>query len=94
MEYLYKNLSKISNLQDYVLSNFSQYVEMTIYSVVSFFIPLMIGHPQIVVGVIVNAMLITAALNLKGYKLLPVILIGLRTVGPLQSVIIPPTKML
>lgn len=34
----------------------------------------MIGHPQLVVGIVVNALLITSALNIKGYKLLPVII--------------------
>jgi len=34
----------------------------------------MIGHPQIIVGVLVNTLLITSALNIKGYKLLPVII--------------------
>ena len=71
MEYV----NKISNLQDYTLANFHQYVEMFIYSGVCFIIPLFLGHPQIVVGIVVNAMLITAALNLKGWKLLPVILL-------------------
>jgi hypothetical protein len=68
-------LNKVSNLQDYVLRNVNEYFEMIVYSAVCFFLPLMIGHPQIVVGVVVNAMLITAALNLKGYKLWPVILL-------------------
>jgi hypothetical protein len=71
MNYIYK----LANLQDYVLSNISQYFEMILYSVVCFSLPLLIGHPQIVVGVVVNALLITSALNLKGYNLLPVIIV-------------------
>ncbi len=71
MEYL----TKISNLQDYVLNNFNQYLEMVVYTAVCFFVPLLMGHPQIVVGVLVNTMLIVSALNLKGYKLLPVIIV-------------------
>lgn len=70
MRYAYK----LANLQDYTLSNFHQYFEMVVYSVVCFFIPLMIGHPQLAVGITVNALLVTSALNLKGYKLLPVIM--------------------
>jgi hypothetical protein len=70
MEYF----NKIINSQDYVLSNIAENVEMVVYSIISFFLPIVIGHPQIVVGILVNALLITAALNLKGYKLLPVIL--------------------
>lgn len=71
MEYL----NKISNLQEYNLSHIAENFEMVVYSAVCFFLPLLIGHPQIVVGIVVNAMLITSALNLKGYKLLPVILL-------------------
>lgn len=69
MEYL----NKVINLQDYKLSYKTEFFEMVLYTVVAFFLPLMVGHPQIVVGVLVNALLITSALNIKGYKLLPVI---------------------
>ena len=70
MEYL----NKIINKQDYKLSYRTELFEIAIYTIVSFFLPLMIGHPQIVVGVLVNTLLITSALNVKGYKLLPVII--------------------
>lgn len=68
-------LNKIFNLQDYSVSYFQQFFEMFIYSGVCFLLPLFIGHPQIVVGVLVNTMLILSALNLQKYKLLPVILL-------------------
>jgi hypothetical protein len=70
MKYLYK----LTNLQDYVLTNSYQYFEMFLYTVVSFFLPLFLGHPQLVVGIVVNSLLISSALNIKGYKLLPVII--------------------
>jgi len=70
MQYQYK----LANLQDYLLSNSHQYFEMVVYTVFSFFIPLFIGHPQLVVGIVVNSLLIASALNLKGMKLLPVII--------------------
>jgi len=70
MEYF----NKVINLQDYILSNANQYFEMVVYTVVCFFIPLFIGHPQIFVGIMVNTLLIASALNVKGYKLLPVII--------------------
>ena len=66
---------KLLNLQDYALSNIWQNFELIVYSAVCFFTPLFIGHPQIVVGVLVNTALILAALNLKGAKVLPVILL-------------------
>jgi hypothetical protein len=67
--------TKIANLQDYVLGNVHQYFEMIVYTAVCFFLPLLMGHPQIVVGIVVNSMLVLSALNLKGAKLLPVILV-------------------
>lgn len=77
MKYNYKHayMYRLSNLQDYALSHVYENIEMVVYSVICFFIPLLMGHPQIVVGVVVNAALVVAALNLKGYKLLPVILL-------------------
>lgn len=50
-------------------------IEMIIYSAICFFVPFFIGHPQMIVGVIVNASLILAAMNLKSYRLLPVIML-------------------
>lgn len=49
-------------------------IEMIAYTTISFLVPFLIGHPQQIVGVIVNAMLVLSALNLKGTKLLPVII--------------------
>jgi len=69
-----EHLNKIINKQDYKLTYKNELFEITIYTIVSFFLPLMIGHPQIIVGVLVNTLLITSALNIKGYKLLPVII--------------------
>lgn len=70
MEYL----NKVINLQDYKLSYRTELFEIVLYTIVAFFLPLMVGHPQIVVGVLVNTLLITSALNVKGYKLLPIII--------------------
>lgn len=70
MEYL----NKIINLQDYKLEYRQELFEIMLYTVVSFFLPFFVGHPQIVVGVLVNSLLITSALNVKGAKLLPVII--------------------
>jgi len=67
-------INKVINKQDYKLNYNQELVEIALYTIVSFFLPLMIGHPQIIVGVLVNTLLITSALNIKGYKLLPVII--------------------
>ena len=71
-------------MQEYALSYVHEYFEMVVYSFAAFFIPLFIRHPQLAVGITVNALLILAALNLKTYKLIPVIIlpsIGALTAG-------------
>ncbi len=72
------------NKQDYYMGFKQEYVEMIVYSALSFFLPFLIGHPQIVVGIGVNAALILSALNVRGYKILPVIIfpsLGVLTKG-------------
>lgn len=63
------------NKQDYILSNIQQNIELIMYTALCFFMPFFIGHPQLVVGIAVNAALVLAALNLKGYKALPIIIL-------------------
>jgi len=62
------------NIKKYNYSPIYQNIEMVIFSLAGFFIPLFLGHPQILVGTIVNAALILAAIHLKGYRSLPVII--------------------
>jgi len=79
-----KYFFKLSNLQEYNYSAVFENIEMIAYSVLSFFVPFLMAHPQLLVGMIVNACLIAAALNLRGYKLLPIILLpslGVLTAG-------------
>jgi hypothetical protein len=70
-----RSLHKSSYFFDYLLSNLLKNFELVVYSSLCFFLPLFIGHPQIIVGVGVNACLILAALNLKGNRVWPVILL-------------------
>ena len=49
-------------------------LELFIYSSICFFLPLFLGHPQILVGIVVNTSLVLAALRLKTKQLLPVII--------------------
>ena len=56
------------NKQEYKFGFVQENVEMVVYSVVCFFVPFFIGHPQLIVGIIVNASLVLAALNLRSYK--------------------------
>ncbi len=72
--------------QDYWLSNYHELIETVVYSAICFLIPFLIGHSQYVTGIIVNATLVLAALNLKKERLLPVIL--LPSIGVLSRGII------
>jgi len=67
MEYIHK--------QEYELSAIREYTELMVYSAVCFFVPFVMGHPQWFVGIAVNTALVLGALNIKGYKILPIILL-------------------
>ena len=56
------------------LEKVREVLELVLLSSLSFLIPLFIGHPQIVVGVVVNAIIVRCALTMKGWKNLPTIL--------------------
>ena len=78
----YKNLSL--NLQEYKLGFIQENIEMVAYTLVCFFVPFMLAHPQFLVGTMVNAALILGALNVRTYKLLPIIIMpsaGVMTAG-------------
>jgi hypothetical protein len=68
MEYI----KKVLNLSEY--TNYYESFELFALTLVAFIFPFLIGHPQYLVGIIVNSMLILSALNLKSYKILPVVL--------------------
>jgi hypothetical protein len=61
--------------QEYAISMMQEYAEMTLYALVAFLLPFILGHEQLVVGSVVNCALVLAALNLRGARLLPVILL-------------------
>lgn len=71
------------NRQEYSFDNFQENAEMVLYCFIAFFIPFLLPQPQLVVGCVVNAMLVLAAMNLRGWKLLPVIM--LPSLGALAS---------
>jgi len=48
-------------------------IEMVVYSLVAFAIPLLFTHPQLLTGAVVNAFLILAAFKLRGAKILPLV---------------------
>lgn len=63
------------NRQEYRLSAIQENMELVAYSLACFLVPFLIGHPQLAVGVVVNAALVLAALNLRSKAVLPVILL-------------------
>jgi hypothetical protein len=84
MEYEY--IKKLYYDSIYNLKNIEENIQMVLLSCIGFFLPFILGHPQILVGIIVNAMLIVGATYLKGHKLLPIILLpslGVLTAGVL-----------
>jgi hypothetical protein len=58
-----------------VYSNVRENIELVIYSLIAFFVPFLIAGPQWFVGTIVNAALVMAALRIKDFKVLPVIML-------------------
>lgn len=69
------SLTKTLDLKELGFSKKQEAVQYIVYIAAAFLVPFFIGQPQLVVGTIVNASLILTALNFKGNKILPVILL-------------------
>jgi hypothetical protein len=70
------------NLTEYKYKR--QFIETLIFSLIAFFLPTILAHPQWLIGIIVNFMLFRAAIHLKGLQLLPIIILpslGVFTAG-------------
>ncbi|MFA5412460.1 MAG: hypothetical protein WC350_03905 [Candidatus Micrarchaeia archaeon] len=52
-----------------------EYAEFLVLCFLSFMIPVLLGHPQLLVGIVVNAFLVLAALNMDAKKVIPLALI-------------------
>ncbi|MEM4637404.1 MAG: hypothetical protein QXK76_00050 [Candidatus Woesearchaeota archaeon] len=66
------------------ITKIEENIHTIVYSLLSFFVPFFIAHPQYIVGLIVNASLILGANYIKGIKLMPIIIfpsIGVLTAG-------------
>ncbi len=72
---MYEYIKKISNINMFNISNLEENIRLIIYSTFVFFLPFMLGHPQFLVGTLVNSALILSAVYLKNYKLLPIIML-------------------
>lgn len=75
MKFAYAQISDSLFRQEYSLSRAQEYIEMLLYATISFSLPFLLGHEQLLVGAVVNCALVLAALNLKGARLLPVIIL-------------------
>ncbi|MCX6769154.1 MAG: hypothetical protein NT051_00535, partial [Candidatus Micrarchaeota archaeon] len=63
------------NKSEFDYTHAREYAEMLLYSVIVFSLPFVLGHEQLLVGAFVNCALVLAALNLRGARLLPVIIL-------------------
>ncbi|MBN1792697.1 hypothetical protein JW826_03365 [Candidatus Woesearchaeota archaeon] len=72
---IYENMKKAYYNNIFDVTRLEEYVHLVIYGLLAFFTPFMLGHPQMVVGTVVNAYLILGATYLKGHKLLPLIIL-------------------
>jgi hypothetical protein len=73
MEFEYIKKLYYNNL--YNIKDIEENIYLVLLSCIGFFLPFVLGHPQLLVGIMVNAMLIIGATYLKGHKLLPIILL-------------------
>lgn len=71
MEESHITMNQVSNefIQKY------ENIELILYSFAVFLIPLLISHPQMLTGTMVNAFLIMAALHFKGWKAAPIVIL-------------------
>lgn len=79
----YNYMYEYVNIKNYNYSDKFQNIETLVLSLAAFMIPLFLGHQQLLVGSVVNAFLITAGMHLKGYRILPIIL--LPSIGALSA---------
>lgn len=61
--------------REYAFSEERDFVQLVVVSFLAFAIPFALPHPQILTGVVVNALLVFAALGMRGKSVLPVVLL-------------------
>lgn len=72
---MYEYIKKTYYGSLYDLTALEENIHSIIYMFACFLIPFLMSHPQIVVGVVVNAALILGATYLRGHKMLPLIIL-------------------
>jgi len=72
-------INELINKRVYEFSNRHEVIEIVVYGFIGFLIPMLLGHPQLLVGSIVNSVIILSALHHRGVK--PVSLFILPSLG-------------
>lgn len=75
MNEIYETVKKSYYENIFQITNLEENIHLIAYGLLAFFVPFMLGHPQLLVGTIVNASLILGATYLRGHKLIPVIVL-------------------
>lgn len=71
-----KTLNRSIAKKLYVTSQTFEYMEFFVLTAIAFLVPLLLRHPQLLVGAVVNFMLVMAATNVRGWgKILPLIVL-------------------
>ena len=68
-------INKVMNIQIEKLKNIEYNMHFFVYAFVAFFVPFMMGHPQLLVGVVVNSALILSAVFLDAKASWPIIIL-------------------
>jgi len=69
------DVGSVWNLGLYANEFINQNIRLYLYVMVGFFVPFLVGHPQLLVGVIVNTMLVVGALELRSlHRILPLVI--------------------
>jgi hypothetical protein len=76
MNSAFVNIDKLVNKKRFETSTFVEYAEFALLCLIAAGIPLVIRHPQLFVGVMVNFALMVTAINVRGWhKIVPLIVL-------------------
>jgi len=63
-------INRLLDLDVDLLKDVNRTVQLYVYAAIGFLVPFFLGHPQLLVGAVVNTMLITSALESRGHRVL------------------------
>lgn len=70
------NINKLINKRRFITSYFVEYTEFAVLCYIATGIPLLVRHPQLVVGILINFTLMVTAVNVRGWnKVIPLIML-------------------